>query len=138
MIQLENHKEEKKADRYAEKFAQELARDKDVTIRAANSIYLGVKEIILQAILKSKEDIKIHNKITFEVMRSRKSFAWGPQIPDKFFEGDDYEKNPETREIEYQVLKDKFREDFLYKDVESYSKDRDRMSFNDMYVFIKL
>ena len=53
-MQLKNHTEEQKADRWAEEFSNKLFVSKDIGVMQANSVYLAVKKIVLDAMLKSK------------------------------------------------------------------------------------
>jgi hypothetical protein len=53
-MELENYKEEQKADRWAEKISNKLFVSKNIGVMQANSVYLSVKKIILEAMLRSK------------------------------------------------------------------------------------
>lgn len=53
-MQLKNHTEEQKADRCAEEFSNKLFVSKDIGVMQANSVYLAVKKIVLDAMLRSK------------------------------------------------------------------------------------
>ena len=52
-MELENHKEEQKADRLAEDFSNKLFASGDIGVMQANSVYLDVKKIVLDAMLRT-------------------------------------------------------------------------------------
>tara|TARA_R110000822_G_scaffold79990_1_gene190875 strand:+ start:247 stop:429 length:183 start_codon:yes stop_codon:yes gene_type:complete len=54
-MELENHKEEQKADRWAEDFSNKLFVSKDIGVMQANSVYLDVKKIVLDAMLRTNK-----------------------------------------------------------------------------------
>lgn len=54
-MELKNHKEEQKADRWAEEFSNKLFLSKDIGVMQAHSVYLDVKNIVLDAILRTNE-----------------------------------------------------------------------------------
>lgn len=54
-MELQNHKEEQKADRWAEEFSNKLFISKDIGVMQANSVYLDVKKIVLDAMLRYKK-----------------------------------------------------------------------------------
>ena len=53
IMELENHKEEQKADRLAEDFSNKLFVSGDIGVMQANSVYLDVKKIVLDAMLRT-------------------------------------------------------------------------------------
>jgi hypothetical protein len=52
-MELKNHKEEQKADRLAEDFSNKLFVSGDIGVMQANSVYLDVKKIVLDAMLRT-------------------------------------------------------------------------------------
>ena len=54
-MELENYKEEQKADRQAEDFSNKLFVSKDIGVMQANSVYLDVKKIVLDAMLRTNK-----------------------------------------------------------------------------------
>ena len=55
MIQLENFKEERKADKLADKIASKLFLNKQVTVTQANGIYHQVKKILFEDMVINKK-----------------------------------------------------------------------------------
>ena len=52
---LENHKEEQRADKLAEKFSNELFKENYIGVMQANSVYLDVKKIVYEAMLRTNK-----------------------------------------------------------------------------------
>ena len=52
---LENHKEELRADMVADKLSSELFASNDIGVMQANSVYLGVKKIVYEAMLRTNK-----------------------------------------------------------------------------------
>ena len=50
---LENQKEEQRADKVADKFASQLWASNDIGVMQANSVYLDVKKIVYEAMLRT-------------------------------------------------------------------------------------
>ncbi len=56
---LDNYKEEREADKIADKLAADLFVQKKIYVSSANHVYLAVKKIILEAMIqKSKRECK--------------------------------------------------------------------------------
>ena len=53
-MQLKNYKEERKADKLADKIASKLFLTKEFTVTQANVIYYQVKKILFEDMLTSK------------------------------------------------------------------------------------
>ncbi len=60
-MELENHKEELMADKLAEQFSNELFVSKKIGVMQANSVYLDIKKIVLDAMLRTN---KLRNSIS--------------------------------------------------------------------------
>ena len=54
-MELKDHKEELIADKMAEKVASELFASNDIGVMQANSVFVDVKKIILEAMLRTNE-----------------------------------------------------------------------------------
>ena len=52
---LENKKVEIKADKVADKFASKLFASNDIGVMQANSVYLDVKKIVFEAMLRTNK-----------------------------------------------------------------------------------
>tara|TARA_B100001057_G_scaffold37811_1_gene34117 strand:+ start:2646 stop:2843 length:198 start_codon:yes stop_codon:yes gene_type:complete len=52
---LKNHKEEQRADKVADKLSSELFASNDIGVMQANSVYLDVKKIVLDAIIRTNK-----------------------------------------------------------------------------------
>jgi len=54
-MELENYIEDREADRWADKFAADLFLNKKISVSDSNHVYMRVKKIILEAMLRKND-----------------------------------------------------------------------------------